>query len=73
MTKNITVSIPNNNFNSFTFGGLIYFTDFYTNYSGKSNTRSPISTRILQDWSFDRMCQKNTLKNDSYKNREVDK
>lgn len=44
-----------------TFGGIITLSDFFTNCSGKSNTRSPIAARIEQDRNFDRMCQRNTL------------
>lgn len=60
MTKNYTVKIPNNNYeNRSTFGGLIYFTDFYTNCNGRTNLHSPIASRILQDRKFDKQCKKN--------------
>lgn len=65
MTKNLTVSIPSNNYNySTTFGGIITLSDFFTNCSGKSNIRSPIATRIVQDINFDKMCQKNITNNE---------
>lgn len=70
MIKNYTVKIPNNNYeNRSTFGGLIYFTDFYTNYSGNPNTRSPIANRILQDRKFDKQCKKNLEIRDKRRNK----
>lgn len=70
MTKNYTVKIPNNNYeNRSTFGGLIYFTDFYTNCSENANTRSPIASRILQDRKFDKQCKKNLEIRDKRRNK----
>lgn len=37
------------------FGGIIYASDFNTNYADRKN----IANRIVSDWNFDRQCQKN--------------
>lgn len=43
-----------------TFGGLIYSSDFNTDYSGKDHMDgSSIALRIANDWKFDKQCQKN--------------
>ena len=71
MAKNLTVSIPSNNYdNSTTFGGIISLSDFFTNCSTKSNTRSPIAGKIAQDKNFDRMCQRNILNKETYNRRK---
>lgn len=42
-----------------TFGGLIYSSDFNTDYRGKNNTYgSPIANRISSDKQFDYQCRK---------------
>lgn len=42
------------------FGGLIYPSDFDTNYRGKDNTYgSSIAMRIISDRKFDDQCKKN--------------
>lgn len=42
------------------FGGLIYPSDFNTDYRGKDNTNgSLIASRIQQDKKFDMQCRKN--------------
>ncbi len=42
-----------------TFGGLIYPSDFNTDYWGKRNqTGSPIARRIAQDQNFDKGCKR---------------
>lgn len=42
------------------FGGIIYPSDFNTDYRGndKSNS-STIAQRITRDWIFDKQCMKN--------------
>lgn len=43
-----------------TFGGIIYYSDFNTDYSGKpSKNGSTIASRITGDFLFDIQCQKN--------------
>lgn len=47
------------------FGGVIYLSDYNTDYKGKTNTRgSSIASRIIADRNFDNQCRKNieTLK-----------
>ena len=42
-----------------TFGGLVYSSDFNTDYRGKDNTNgSCIAQRIIADWEFDKQCRK---------------
>lgn len=44
------------------FGGIIYPSDFNTDYSGKCNTNgSSIASRIIQDQKFDEQCRKNLI------------
>ena len=50
-----------------TFGGLIYFSDFNTNYSGDPQKESPIAKRIASDWKFDMQCKQNALNRDRNK------
>ncbi len=43
-----------------TFGGVIYQSDFETDYRGKdSNNGSSIASRISSDLRFDEQCRKN--------------
>lgn len=43
-----------------TFGGLIYLSDFDSEYRSKKNARgSIIASRIAQDKRFDAQCQRN--------------
>lgn len=43
-----------------TFGGLIHFSDFSTNYRGSENINgSSIANRIVADWEFDKKCRQN--------------
>lgn len=45
-----------------TFGGLIFHSDFNTDYRGKNNDYgSPIAKRIIQDNNFDTQCKKNLI------------
>lgn len=42
------------------FGGLIFPSDFNTDYRGKDNTNgSTIAQRIISDKKFDKQCRKN--------------
>ena len=45
-----------------TFGGLIYPSDFNTDYRGNDQKESSIAKRIASDWKFDQQC-KQTIKN----------
>lgn len=43
-----------------TFGGIIYPSDYNTDYRGKDNTHgSIIAQRIISDQNFDYRCKKN--------------
>ncbi len=43
-----------------TFGGIIYQSDFETDYRGKDNKNgSTIAQRIVSDHGFDERCRKN--------------
>lgn len=63
MTKNQYESGTHNYHN--TFGGIIYSSDFNTDYRGKDNKHgSAIADRIIRDRKFDRSCMLNaTLRN----------
>ena len=52
--KRITKSFRNNN----RFGGLIYESDYYTNYS---RSEGDFARRIEKDLRFDEECKKNIL------------
>ena len=55
-----------------TFGGVIYPSDFNTDYRGKVNTNgSSIAHRIANDCKFDKQCKKN--KEDKERNRQYGK
>ncbi len=42
------------------FGGIIYLSDFETDYRGKDNNKgSSIASRISSDLKFDEQCRKN--------------
>lgn len=58
-TKNITCTIPNNNLSPAKFGGLIFYSDFETEYRGKDQESSSIAKRIFEDLNFDRYCKAN--------------
>ena len=51
---NKTVTITSKNYNSNTYGGSIYISDFNTSYEGSHN----IAERIMADWRFDEQCRK---------------
>ena len=42
-----------------TFGGVIYESDFETDYRGKDQKESSIARRIESDRRFDKQCMKN--------------
>jgi len=57
-----------------TFGGVICFSDFNTNYRGKENIGgSFIASRIVADWKFDKKCRENRESNNISKNRRRSK
>ena len=45
-----------------TFGGLVYASDFNTDYRRDNNNGSPIAQRIISDRNFDKKCR-NNIKN----------
>ena len=51
-----------------TFGGLICYSDFCTDYRGKDEKKSPIADRIMSDWKFDEQCRKNIKNKTTYNN-----
>ncbi len=50
MSKTTTYKTNHN-----TFGGVIYQSDFCTDYETTHN----IAARIVSDWSFDKQCERN--------------
>ena len=46
-----------------TFSGLLYASDFCTDYEGTRN----IADRIASDWKFDKWCMKKAKDNKKYK------
>lgn len=69
MTTNLHRIISPKNFNPKTFGGIIYPSDYNTDYRGKDNTQgSQIAKRIISDQNFDYRCKRNIkLKNNNRK------
>lgn len=47
------------NFTHTTFGGIINFSDFNTNYSGRTEKESLVARHIVEDWKFDNYCKFN--------------
>lgn len=46
------------------FGGSIFLSDFNTDYRRKDSPNgSSIASRIINDWNFDKRCQKNIENN----------
>lgn len=58
MTKNF-YRTENYNVDHTTFGGIIYLSDFETDYRGKDQKESSIAKRIESDRRFDKQCMKN--------------
>ncbi len=57
------------------FGGIIYPSDFNTDYRGKNNTDgSLIAKRILSDSMFDRQCRMNreNRERNATENKKID-
>ena len=50
-----------------TFGGIINFSDFCTDYNRSEKSKS-WAERIVSDWKFDEQCRKNVKKRDRNKN-----
>lgn len=58
MQKNIYKQ-KNYNIERTVFGGIIYPSDFNTDYRGKDMSNgSTIAKRIARDWIFDKQCRK---------------
>lgn len=50
------------------FGGIIYSSDYNTDYRRKNNTHgSPIAKHIADDKRFDEQCRKNVLDKQNYR------
>ena len=55
------------------FGGVIYCSDFNTDFRGKENTNgSEIARRIMSDRKFDMQCKRN-IENNKTKNKKESK
>lgn len=55
------------------FGGIIYYSDFNTDFRGKDNTNgSEIARRIISDWGFDMRCKRN-IENNKSRNKKKEK
>lgn len=53
-----------------TFGGIIYPSDFNTDYRGKDNTYgSQIAQRIISDRKFDQQCRRNIEERNRNRNK----
>ena len=68
MKRNIITS--SNYYESNTFGGYIYLSDFETDYRGKNQEESSIAKRIASDWRFDNTCRvqtENKIRQAAYK------
>ena len=50
-----------------TFGGIINFSDFCTDYNRSEKSKS-WAERIVSDWTFDEHCRKNIENRDRNKN-----
>ena len=57
MTRNY-YRTGNYNFDHSTFGGIINFSDFCTDYNRSEKSKS-WAERIVSDWKFDEQCRKN--------------
>ena len=66
MTRNY-YRTGNYNVNHSTFGGIINFSDFCTDYNRSEKSKS-WAERIVSDWKFDEQCKKNTESRDRNKN-----
>lgn len=57
----------NYNFDHSTYGGIINFSDFCTDYNRSEKSKS-WAERIVSDWKFDEKCRKNVENRDRNKN-----
>lgn len=48
-----------NTYQPTTFGGIIYESDFCTEYGGGEARESAIAGRIFNAWKFDQQCRRN--------------
>lgn len=63
--------IGTHNIDHSTFGGIIYLSDYYTNYNGTDTKgASTIVTRIIDDQRFDHQCKINAENREKYKKRK---
>lgn len=56
-----------NTYSPTTFGGVIYDSDFYTEYGGEEAKESSIAGRIINAWKFDQQCLRNSELRDNRK------
>ena len=61
------------------FGGIIYESDFCTNFNSKAEFKghqytkgSKIANRIVEDWVFDMKCKRN-IENNKSRNKKEEK
>lgn len=64
MTRTRNYYTSSNHTDHSTFGGIICFSDFNTNYRGDDQKESSIAKRIISDWKFDECCRQNALSRD---------
>lgn len=62
MNRTVTVTSKNRKYQN-TYGGNICISDFCTDYKGSQN----IAERIASDWRFDKLCARNRVALDDYK------
>ena len=68
MTRNYCTQTPSSYTDHTTFGGLICYSDFNTEYrKDASESGSSIAKDILSDWKFDQKCKKNIEDRDNRK------
>ena len=72
MTRNY-YRTENYNTDTTRFGGIIYYSDFNTDFRGKENTNgSEIARRIMSDRKFDMQCKRN-IENNKTRNKKESK
>lgn len=62
MNRTVTITSKNRKYQN-TYGGNICISDFCTDYKGSQN----IAERIASDWRFDKLCARNRVALDDYK------
>lgn len=62
MNRTVTITSKNRKYQN-TYGGNICISDFCTDYKGSQN----IAERIASDWRFDKLCARNRVALNDYK------